>query len=244
MQEDYRETDLHMAFAARAHLAPAGATKDSHPAIRKIAKPCVLGGLFGQTAYGLAKKLGIQKEEAQGYIDARVRGWSVSEVWGDALLEYAHRQGEISTAGGWVLYGINDKTRPGKILNHPIQGTAADILRRLVRQLARDRVRILALNHDEILVECRDDDAIAVEALCKRRMVEAGQALLGGLELGVKSAIVRYPDHYPLDQEDEIFLASVLEEVEKVEEIDRVVKEEPLCNQTNLQYGGIYTNKE
>ena len=60
--------DCHMEFAIRAGAAPAGATKATHREIRKQYKTVNLGVLFGQSAYGVAKRLGISQRQAQKII--------------------------------------------------------------------------------------------------------------------------------------------------------------------------------
>src|SRR5262245_24959931 len=65
MRAVYEDSDCHMAFAIRAGAAPVGASKRTHPLIRKQHKTVNLGVLFGQTAFGISARLGIPFSEAE-----------------------------------------------------------------------------------------------------------------------------------------------------------------------------------
>jgi DNA polymerase I-like protein with 3'-5' exonuclease and polymerase domains len=169
MRAIYEADDCHMAFAIRAGAAPAGATKRTHPGIRKVYKTVNLGMQYGQTAIGTAGRLGISIAEAETLVDAHKTLFSDFWRWSERTVQGAYDRDWIMTPCGWrckVPFPSNERTW----MNWPMQSVGADIMRLTVTYLDRQNVRILAPVHDGFLLSCRrrqlDDLRAAVDYAC------------------------------------------------------------------------------
>src|SRR5262249_41710751 len=154
MRAVYEADDCHMAFAVRAGAAPVGATKKSHAGVRKQYKTVNLGMLYGQTAYGVAARLGIPYAEAEGLVAAHKELFPVFWSWSERTVQGAYDRGWIKTPCGWrshVPFATNERTW----MNWPIQSTGSDIMRLTATYLDRQNVRLLAIIHDGFLLSCR-----------------------------------------------------------------------------------------
>jgi hypothetical protein len=170
MRSVYEADDCHMAFAIRAGAAPAGATKESYPDVRKRYKTVNLGTLFGQTAHGIAPRLGVGRRDAERLLDDHRALFPTFWTWSERLVQGSIDRGWIVTPCGWrskVPFPTNDRTW----MNWPMQATGADIMRLTITYLDRQNVRVLAPVHDGFLLSCRrdqlDDLRAAVDHACK-----------------------------------------------------------------------------
>ena len=156
MKEMYRADDCHMEFAIRAGAAPTGATKATHREIRKQYKTVNLGVLFGQSAYGVAKRLGISQKQAEKIITDHKRLFPDFWSWSDRVVETAFANGCIETPLGWrakVHKMSNDRTWR----NYPMQATGSDIMRLALIYLDQQNVKVLCPVHDGFLMSCHRD---------------------------------------------------------------------------------------
>jgi hypothetical protein len=165
----YESSDCHIEFAVRAGAAPAGATKKSHPHIRKLYKTVNLGTLYGQSAYGASAALGLPHADASRLLEDHRRLFPVFWRWSDRMTQAAVDRRRISTPCGWrsrVPFNSNERTW----LNWPMQSVGGDIMRATVTYLERQGVRLLAPIHDGFLLSCRrdqlDDLRAAVDYAC------------------------------------------------------------------------------
>jgi len=156
MRAVYEAADCHIAFAVRAGAAPPGATKESHAAVRKQYKTVNLGMQYGQTAYGIAYRLGIPRARAEELVAAHKALFPDFWRWSDRSVQGAYDRGWIKTPCGWrskVPFLSKEKTW----LNWPMQATGSDIMRLTLTYLDRQNVRVLAPVHDGFLLSCRRD---------------------------------------------------------------------------------------
>ncbi len=154
MRTDYEADDCHMAFAIRAGAAPPGATKKTHSDVRKRYKTVNIGVLYGQTAFGIAPRLGIARGEAEALIDDHRASFPTFWRWSERTVQGAYDRGWIKTPCGWrskVPFPGNERTW----MNWPMQATGGDIMRLTVTYLDRQNVRVLAPVHDGFLLSCR-----------------------------------------------------------------------------------------
>jgi DNA polymerase I-like protein with 3'-5' exonuclease and polymerase domains len=170
MRAVYEADDCHMSFAIRADAAPAGATKRTHPEVRKRYKTVNLGIQYGQTAFGVSHRLGISHGEAAQIVAEHRQLFSVFWSWSDRTVQAAYDKGRIATPCGWrsrVPPESNERTW----LNWMQQSTGGDIMRATIVYLDRQHVRILAPVHDGFLLSCRreqlDDLRAAVDFACR-----------------------------------------------------------------------------
>jgi DNA polymerase I-like protein with 3'-5' exonuclease and polymerase domains len=154
MRAVYSTPDCHMAFAIRAGAAPAGATEETHPHIRKLYKKVNLGVLYGQGAKGISEQLGIAYAEAEKLLADHRALFPVFWGWSDRTVQAAFDRGWVATPCGWrcrVPFPSNERSW----MNWPIQSAGSDIMRLTVTYLDRQNVRLLAPVHDGFLLSCR-----------------------------------------------------------------------------------------
>jgi DNA polymerase-1 len=151
---------------------------------RRRAKAINFGIIYGISAFGLARQLGIEAGEAKAYIDAYFARYPGIRAYMERTKEEARIHGYVTTPFGrrcWIG-GIADRNparRAGaerQAINAPLQGGAADIIKRaMVRMPAALREsglssRLLLTVHDELLFEAPEGEAVALAALAKRVM--------------------------------------------------------------------------
>lgn len=152
----YETEDAHLAFAIRAGAAPAGATKESHPEIRKRYKTVSLGVLYGQTAFGVSARLGIPVEAAQAILDQHRGLFPTFWAWSERVVQAAFDRRKMRTPCGWAS-SVPPSSNERTWMNFPVQATGGDIMRLTVTYLDRQNVALLAPVHDGFLLSCRRD---------------------------------------------------------------------------------------
>lgn len=178
----FSEQDIHRETASRVFGVNANQVT---PEMRRQAKAVNFGVVYGISAFGLARNLGISQTEAAHFIDGYFTKYPKVRAWLDTCLEEAYRNGYVSTLLGRRRYvpelkSTDQNTRRAAeraAINMPVQGTAADIIKaamlRLDAALAGSDARLLLQVHDELLVEAPAKDAKTVAALTKKLMEEA-----------------------------------------------------------------------
>ena len=154
---------------------------------RRIAKAINFGILYGMSAFRLARDLGIERREAQAFIDEYFERYAGVKAWIDQTLAQARETGMVRTLFGRrrLLPDIHSKNRTVRAaveriaINTPIQGTAADIIKRAMLRVDRDlgqvspEARLILQVHDELLVEAPAAEAEAVGRYLASTMEEA-----------------------------------------------------------------------
>jgi len=177
--------DVHRATAAEVF----GVTPDEVTANqRRAAKAINFGLMYGMSAFGLARQLGVDRGEASDYMGRYFSRYPGVRAFMDATREQAHRDGFVQTLFGRRLYLENLKSRNQAFragaeraaINAPMQGTAADIIKRAMIAVAawiepRDDVRLLMQVHDELVFEVREDAVDAIRAGIEEHMTGAAQ---------------------------------------------------------------------
>ena len=172
--------DVHRATAAEVFgIAPQDITTNQ----RRAAKAINFGLMYGMSAFGLARQLGIERGEAGDYMARYFARFAGVRAFMDATREQAHRDGFVETLFGRRLYlenltSRNQNLRAGAeraAVNAPMQGSAADIIKRAMIAMAqwidgRDDVHMLMQVHDELVFEVRADAIDAVRAAVIERM--------------------------------------------------------------------------
>ncbi len=140
------------------------------PDIRRQAKAINFGVIYGISGFGLARNLRIPRAEAQGFIDRYFERFPGIRAYMDATVRFAQDKGYVQTLFGRKIHTPDINTKgPGQgfakraAINAPIQGTAADVIRRaMVRMpaaIAGLDAKMLLQVHDELLFEVAEDDA-------------------------------------------------------------------------------------
>jgi DNA polymerase-1 len=145
------------------------------------------GIAYGLSAFGLAQRLGLANDEAHGIITRYFARYAGVKAWLDQVVAEARLSGEVRTIFGRRRFVPDLRSRNQALrtaaeratVNYPIQGTAADLVKRAMlgveRALAAEglRSRMLLQIHDELLLECPPEEEAAVTALVTREMESA-----------------------------------------------------------------------
>ena len=178
----HKDADIHRDTAARVFGVPWDAVT---PEMRRQAKAVNFGVVYGISAFGLAKNLGITNAEAARFIEQYFKQYPGVRRWLDKTLETAKEQGYVTTLLQRRRYvpelasGDQNTRRAAEraAINTPVQGSAADLIKlamvRLDPLLERRDARMLLQVHDELLVEAGADRAKETAALMKETMEEA-----------------------------------------------------------------------
>jgi DNA polymerase-1 len=157
--------------------------------LRRRAKIINYALLYGKTAFTLAKDIGVSQDAAQEFINAYFAGFPSVRAFIDNLLATARETGVVKTMFGRRrlvpdLTSRNYQIRTGAeryAVNFPIQGSAADILKRAMIDVHRElqatasRARMILTVHDELLFEAPQEAADETSALVRERMEAAVQ---------------------------------------------------------------------
>ena len=176
--------DIHAITASQVFGVP---VKGMDPMIRRKAKAINFGIIYGISAFGLARQLDIPNGEAKSYIDAYFAKYSEIRSYMERTKEEARTNGFVTTLFGRKCFtqGIAEKNPAMRAfaeraaINAPIQGGAADIIKRAMMKLepalaaANLSARMLLQVHDELVFEVPEAEAEATRTLVKKVMEEA-----------------------------------------------------------------------
>ena len=185
--------DIHRATAAEVFGKP---LEDVSGNERRAAKAINFGLMYGMSAFGLAKQLDIGRGEAQDYIALYFNRYPGVREFMERTRKEAHERGYVETVFGRRLYLDNINARNQGLragaeraaINAPMQGTAADIIKRAMIDIDRwiaghaDKAKMLLQVHDELVFECD-------EALVDTLVAEATARMAAAAELRVPLVI-------------------------------------------------------
>lgn len=180
------DLDVHRATAAEVFGVPLEQVSTDQ---RRSAKAINFGLIYGMSAFGLAKQIDVARGEAQAYIDRYFARYPGVLAYMERTRAQAAEQGYVETLFGRRLYlpEINSKNAAMRkaaertAINAPMQGTAADIIKRAMigvddwlQQSGLD-ARVILQVHDELVVEVRDDLVDEVQARICPLMSQAAE---------------------------------------------------------------------
>ena len=188
--------DIHRATAAEImNITPEAVTSEQ----RRNAKAINFGLIYGMSAFGLAKQLGIPRGEAQRYMDRYFERYPGVLTYMERTREQAEQAGYVETLFGRRLYlpdikaknmGLR-KAAERAAINAPMQGTAADIIKRAMIKLAdwiktcdNGTIRMVMQVHDELVFEVREDKLDAYVPVIRQYMMDAA-SLKVPLDVGI-----------------------------------------------------------
>ena len=177
--------DIHRATAAEV-FAGGGEVGDEQ---RRSAKAINFGLIYGMSAFGLARQLGIERGEAQSYVDLYFSRYPGVKAYMDATRESARDRGYVETVFGRRLYlpeirssNIHRRQYAERTaINAPMQGTAADIIKRAMLALhawileSGAPVRMIMQVHDELVFEVAEDAVDDVAPIIAGQMSGAAE---------------------------------------------------------------------
>ncbi|MCQ2740650.1 MAG: DNA polymerase, partial [Alphaproteobacteria bacterium] len=152
--------------------------------LRRHAKAINFGIVYGISAFGLSKSIGVSPAEAKAYIDAYFAQMPEVKTHLEKTIEFAHKNGFVETPFGrhCSVLGINDSNKrvvanaERAAINAPIQGGAADIIKLVMNKIERIlseknmKTKMLLQVHDELIFETPDDEAEAAKTLVQQEM--------------------------------------------------------------------------
>ena len=179
-----KNQDIHARTAAEVF----GVTmEDVTPELRRRAKAVNFGIVYGISDYGLARDLGVSRNEAAVYIEGYFARYPKVKTFMENAVAQARKDGYVETMLGRRRYltDINSRNFNQRsfaertAMNTPIQGSAADIIKKamlLVFEALQEkqlRSRLLLQVHDELVLEVVEEERLAVAALVKEKMEQA-----------------------------------------------------------------------
>lgn len=182
MREDFLEgRDIHTSTAARVFGMPQELVTSE---MRSKAKAVNFGIVYGIGAFSLSKDIGVTRKEADAYIKEYLRNYAGVDAYMKQVVEEAKERGYVETLFGRRRYlpelkstNFNMRAFGERVArNMPIQGTAADIIKiamiRVSDRLEREglKARLILQVHDELIVECPEEERDRVKELLTQEM--------------------------------------------------------------------------
>ena len=180
------DQDVHRATASEVFNTPLDAVSADQ---RRSAKAINFGLIYGMSAFGLAKQLGLERSQAQAYVERYFERYPGVRRYMDQTRDSARRQGYVTTVFGRRLHLPEINARNAQLrqyaersaINAPMQGTAADIIKRAMIGVAawleahQPQARLIMQVHDELVVEVPEGEAAEVGAAVVRIMEGAAE---------------------------------------------------------------------
>ena len=191
IQAFVEDQDIHSATAAEVF----GESNDER---RRAAKAINFGLIYGMSAFGLARNLGINRGEAQDYIDRYFARYPGVLAFMDTAKASAADKGYVETLSGRRLYlpdlqardQMRKRAAERVAINAPIQGSAADLIKQAMIEVQQlidvsfPRVKLLLQVHDELLFEVPDDQVEAFSQALRPVMEKAPLTVPLKVEIG------------------------------------------------------------
>ncbi len=176
--------DIHAMTASEMFGVP---VEGMDPMVRRQAKAINFGIIYGISGFGLARQLGIPQSEAAAYIKEYFKRFPGIRQYMDETKAFAHETGFVRTAFGRKI-NLPDMKAKGpsrafaerQAINAPLQGTAADIIKRAMIRMpdalasAGLKARMLLQVHDELIFECPEAEA--------EKLIKVTQATMSGAD--------------------------------------------------------------
>ncbi len=184
------DRDVHQATAAEVFGVPLDSVSADQ---RRSAKAINFGLIYGMSAFGLAKQLGIDRSSAQRYVDLYFERYPGVKTYMDRTREHAKEAGFVETVFGRRLYLPDIRSRNRALqqyaersaINAPMQGTAADLIKLAMIHVdawcereSAGKAQLIMQVHDELVLEVREEAVAEVTDAVRRCMIDAGRGAL------------------------------------------------------------------
>lgn len=184
------DRDVHQATAAEVFDVPLDSVSADQ---RRSAKAINFGLIYGMSAFGLARQLGIDRSSAQRYVDLYFERYPGVKAYMDRTREQAKETGFVETVFGRRLYLPDIRSRNRALqqyaersaINAPMQGTAADLIKLAMVHVdawcereSAIKAHLIMQVHDELVLEVREDAVAEVTEAVRRCMIDAGRSAL------------------------------------------------------------------
>ena len=185
MQDAFNSgSDIHRVTASQVFGVP---FEEVTAQMRRSAKAVNFGIVYGISEFSLSEDIGVSRQEAKRYIDSYLEKYHGIRDFMTAVVENGTRDGWVATLYGRRRYLPDLKSSKYMVreaarrmaMNAPIQGTAADIIKLAMLRVHKSlhaaglKARLVLQVHDELIVECPEAEAAAVQALVAREMEQA-----------------------------------------------------------------------
>ncbi len=152
---------------------------------RRRAKAVNFGLIYGMSAFGLAKQIGVERQDAQHYIDTYFQRYPKVLEYMNRTRQQAHEQGYVETLFGRRLYlpeinarnFMRQKAAERTAINAPMQGTAADIIKKAMLSIAQWQntqekpiAKMIMQVHDELVFEVKEEEIESSKAMIRQIM--------------------------------------------------------------------------
>lgn len=197
MQAFHEDQDIHAATAAQLFGIPIEQVDKEK---RRLAKTTVFGVVYGISAFGLAQRTNLSRGEAQQLIDSLFARFPEVRNYIDRTIQEAHQTGAVSSLFGRRrampeinVKGPRQQAAERESINHPIQATAADIMKMAMLRVDAaitafgNGARLLLQVHDELIVEVPEAHQAAVATLLRHEMSQAYADLAVPLKVDVEA---------------------------------------------------------
>lgn len=191
----YQSGDFYLTFAKMAGAVPPHATKQSHPEAREQFKTLSLGVLYGLSAEGLARKLGVAPCYGRELLQKHREAFRIYWAWSDGVEIEGMLGGQLQTVFGWRLHA-GPQPNPRSLRNFPMQANGAEMMRLACCLSTEQGVAVCGVVHDALLVEAPASDIEDVVAQTQDVMGRASELVLAGFRLRTDAKVVRYPERY------------------------------------------------
>lgn len=189
--------DIHRATAAKIYKEPIGQVTDVQ---RRNAKTANFGIIYGISAFGLAERLDIPRAEAKMLIDGYFATYPRVKEYITETIAQAKERGYVTTVMGRKRFLSDINSRNAVVrsyaernaVNAPLQGSAADIIKKAMIDIAREiesrglRTRMIMQVHDELIFNVVPEELDEVKSLVERLMM---QAYSGNVPLEVAAGV-------------------------------------------------------
>lgn len=182
--------DVHRSTAAEVFGVSLGEVTDLQ---RRHAKAINFGLMYGMSAFGLSQQMEVSRGEAQAFMDTYFKRFPGVQAFMESIREKAQQQGYVETLFNRRLYlpeirsknGARRKAAERAAINAPMQGTAADIIKKAMIGLQKalqekgyHDVHLLMQVHDELIVETPKEHVDAVQEIVRHCMENAAKLLV------------------------------------------------------------------
>lgn len=177
--------DIHAATASEIFQTP---LEDVSSEQRRRAKAVNFGLIYGMSSFGLAKQIGVERQDAQYYIDMYFKRYPKVLEYMNRTRQQAHQLGYVETLFGRRLYlpeintrnMVRQKAAERTAINAPMQGTAADIIKKAMISIAawqqeQDNApaKMIMQVHDELVFEVNKEEVEASKKIIRELMEQA-----------------------------------------------------------------------
>jgi DNA polymerase I len=215
--------DPYIELAITLGLAPPGATKNSHKAVRKIAKVLTLAMLYGAGPRMIAAKAKWSLAQAIDVLRRLRSTFATFFAWSDNFAYRGLCAAPIWSPLGWRFwpqYWKDDDPPDRTCRNYPVQSAGSDRMRVSAIRALEAGIRICAIVHDEFVIEARDGDIGQAAKVMGEIMMNATEDVIG-VSIPVDYDFVRHGEPYYNEDGEEDFkvLMLTLEDIEQIQKV-------------------------